>query len=61
MDQEIIHNTEESVKHWLCDPQHRKCCKIALIAANTAMLMSVTFGVTMLWMLELRRLTKEQG
>lgn len=50
MDQETIKETGEKVKHWLEDKQHRRCCKVALCAANAVVLMGLTVGVTLLWM-----------
>ena len=53
MDQEVIKESGEKVKHWLEDKQHRRCCKVALGAANAVVLMGLTFGVTLLWINEL--------
>ena len=55
MDQETIKETGEKVEHWLEDKQHRRCCKVALGAANAVVLMGLTVGVTLLWINELCR------
>lgn len=55
MDQEQIKKTEEKVKEWMADKQHRRCAKVALCAANAVVLMGLTAGVALLWMNELRR------
>ena len=55
MDQEKIQETEEKVKNWLADKQHRKCCKAAMYAANTVILIGLTAGLTLLWVNELRK------
>lgn len=55
MDTEKIKETGEKVQHWLQDKQHRRCCKVAMCAANAVVLAGLTLGVTLLWMNELRR------
>ena len=55
MDQEKIQETEEKVKNWLADKQHRRCCKAAMYAANTVILIGLTAGLTLLLVNELRK------
>lgn len=55
MDQEKIEATKEKVENWLADKQHRRCCKVAMCAANAVVLLGLTMGLTMLWVNELRR------
>ena len=38
MDQERIQEVEESVRNWLADRHHRRCCKLAMGIANGVML-----------------------
>ncbi len=53
MDQEKLDEAKEKVQDWLADKNHRKCCKVALCAANAVILMGLTAGLTLLWMNEL--------
>lgn len=55
MDQERIQEVEESVRNWLADRHHRRCCKLAMGIANGVMLMGLTAGMAMLCLLELRK------
>lgn len=55
MDQEKIEETKEKVENWLADKQHRRCCKVAMCAANAVVLLGLTMGLTLLWVNELRR------
>ena len=55
MDQEKIQETEEKVKNWLADKQHRRCCKAAMYAANAVILLGLTAGLSLLWINELRK------
>ena len=55
MDQEKIEETKEKVENWLADKQHRRCCKVAMCAANAVVLLGLTMGLTLLWINELRR------
>lgn len=55
MDQEKIQEAEEKVKHWLADKEHRRCCKVAMCAANAVILLGLTAGLTLLWINELRK------
>ena len=48
MDQERIQEVEESVRNWLADRHHRRCCKLAMGIANGVMLMGLTAGMAML-------------
>lgn len=57
MDQEQIKQAEEKVEHWLEDKQHRRYCKAALVAANAVVLAGLTFGLSILWINELRKAT----
>ena len=55
MDQEKLQETEEKVKAWMADKQHRRCIKAALCAANAVVLTGLTAGLALLWINELRR------
>lgn len=55
MDQEQIKQAEAKVEQWLADKHHRRCCKAALVAANAVILAGLTFGLSILWINELRK------
>ena len=55
MDQDKLQETKEKVENWLADKQHRRCCKVAMCAANAVILLGLTMGLTLLWVNELRR------
>lgn len=56
MDREKIQETEDSVRNWLADSHHRRCCKLALGIANGVMLLGLTAGMAMLCLMELRKM-----
>lgn len=56
MDREKLQEAEDSVRNWMADSHHRRCCKIALGIANGVMLMGLTAGMAMLCLLELRKM-----
>ncbi len=55
MDKDTIKEAGDAVRHWMDDKQHRRCCKVAMCAANAVVLMGLTAGLTLLWLNELRR------
>lgn len=55
MIKEKVEEAGQKVQHWMEDKNNRRCCKMALGAANAVILMGLTIGLTLLWVNELRR------
>ncbi|MBQ3240253.1 MAG: hypothetical protein IJB00_03615 [Akkermansia sp.] len=52
---EKVADAGQQVRHWMEDKHNRRCCKVAMGAANAVVLLGLTVGLTLLWVNELRR------
>lgn len=52
---EKVADAGQKVQHWMEDKHNRRCCKVAMGAANAVVLLGLTVGLTLLWVNELRR------
>lgn len=51
---EKVADAGQKVQHWMEDKHNRRCCKVAMGAANAVVLLGLTVGLTLLWVNELR-------
>lgn len=61
MIKEKVTDAGQKVQHWMEDKNNRRCCKVALGAANAVILVGLTIGLSLLWVNELRRANAQQN